>query len=122
KKTTPNVRKILQSQKNIKNHLDDEAAMIALRQESQTQPSARSTAAKRKSLVALSSATPAPETTDSLQATQENVDPLLATKTLEPPSEAEIEALLSAPPLSYAAARAAPPDPNGPPQRYFCEQ
>jgi len=96
--------------------------MIALRQESQTQPSARSTAAKRKSLVPSSSATPAPGTTDAQENTHDAADPLLATKTLQAPSETEIEALLSAPPLSYAAARAAPPDSHGPPQRYFSEQ
>ena len=37
-------------------------------------------------------------------------------------SEAEIEALLSAPPLTYNAARSAPPPPgSAPPKRVFCE-
>ena len=37
------------------------------------------------------------------------------------PSEAEMEALLSAPPLTYNQARAAPPPPGAPPPRRFCE-
>ena len=37
------------------------------------------------------------------------------------PSKAEIEALLSAPPLTYTQARVAPPSPTAPPPRRFCE-
>ena len=36
-------------------------------------------------------------------------------------SEAEIETLLSAPPLTYNAAKSAPPPANAPPRRVFCE-
>lgn len=50
-----------------------------------------------------------------------DVDPLLKTDALPMPTEAELEALLNAPPLSYSAARAGPPALGGPPQRYFCE-
>jgi zinc finger HIT domain-containing protein 1 len=49
---------------------------------------------------------------------------LLQTSVPTLPSQEELESLLSAPPLSYNAARAAPPLPSskgGPPQRHFCE-
>lgn len=51
----------------------------------------------------------------------EDCDPLLQSETLGKLSPERLEALLSAPPLSYNAARAAPPDPNAPPPRQFCE-
>ncbi|KAJ9647176.1 hypothetical protein H2201_003398 [Coniosporium apollinis] len=50
-----------------------------------------------------------------------DADPLLKSEALPMPTEAELEALLNAPPLSYSAARAGPPAPGGPPQRHFCE-
>jgi zinc finger HIT domain-containing protein 1 len=37
------------------------------------------------------------------------------------PSEAEIQALLNAPPLTYNQARSAPPPADAPPPRRFCE-
>jgi zinc finger HIT domain-containing protein 1 len=49
---------------------------------------------------------------------------LLQTPLPSLPTPEELEALLSAPPLSYNEARAAPPLPpskGGPPQRHFCE-
>jgi zinc finger HIT domain-containing protein 1 len=49
---------------------------------------------------------------------------LLQTSLPSLPSQEELESLLSAPPLSYNAARAGPPLPpskGGPPQRHFCE-
>ena len=45
---------------------------------------------------------------------------LLQSSVPSPPSAALLEALVSAPPLSYNAARAAPST-SGKPQRYFCE-
>jgi zinc finger HIT domain-containing protein 1 len=51
----------------------------------------------------------------------EDCDPLLLSQTLGKLSSERLEALLSAPPLSYNAARAAPPDPDAPPLRQFCE-
>ena len=60
-------------------------------------------------------------TTSSVVALQSDSedDLLLKTYTPAPPSAAEMEALVSAPPLSYNQARVAPP--VGKPQRYFCE-
>lgn len=46
---------------------------------------------------------------------------LLAPITPTSISEAELEALLAAPPLSYSAARAPPPPAGGPPKPVFCE-
>lgn len=47
-------------------------------------------------------------------------EPLLKSQVPSAPSAEVMESLLSGPPLSYNAARAAPPPP-GKPQRYFCE-
>ena len=66
--------------------------------------------------------TPAATTTTAsvvaLQSDSED-DLLLKTYIPAPPSAAEMEALVSAPPLSYNQARVAPP--IGKPLRYFCE-
>ena len=47
-------------------------------------------------------------------------EPLLKVNVPSAPSTEEMDALLSAPPLSYIAARSAPPPPHKP-QRHFCE-
>lgn len=47
-------------------------------------------------------------------------EPLLKVNVPAAPSAEELDALLSAPPLSYNAARSAPPPPHKP-QRQFCE-
>lgn len=49
-----------------------------------------------------------------------NDEPLLKVNVPSAPSAAEMKALLSAPPLSYNAARSDPPPPHKP-QRQFCE-
>lgn len=51
----------------------------------------------------------------------EDLDPLLQSHTLGKLSPEQLEALISAPPLSYNAARAAPPNRDAPPPRQFCE-
>lgn len=78
-------------------------------------------------------ATPAPETSAAAEKTKsEDVemrdaktsaedDPLLRVSTLGSISQQQLDVLLSAPPLSYNAARVAPPDANAPPSRHFCE-
>jgi zinc finger HIT domain-containing protein 1 len=58
---------------------------------------------------------------DSQMVDAEDCDPLLLSRTLGKLSSERLEALLSAPPLSYNAARAAPSDPDAPPSRQFCE-
>lgn len=48
-------------------------------------------------------------------------EPLLGATVPMLPSEQEVQALLAHPPLSYTAARAAPPAADGPSRRLFCE-
>ncbi|KAI4286636.1 MAG: hypothetical protein L6R35_004113 [Caloplaca aegaea] len=140
-KITPNVRRILASQKTFANHLaDEEAALVS--QDQQTTPTQPRTSAPtlgRKASLGRRASTAASETlsTDNAQfaaatpAVNPGVfgdsavedcgtqDPLLKSYTPETPSEAVMEALLAGPPLSYNAARSAPS--VGKPQRYFCE-
>ncbi|KAL8874367.1 MAG: hypothetical protein Q9174_000266 [Haloplaca sp. 1 TL-2023] len=128
-KTTPNVRRILTSQKTFANHLADEEAALSS-QEQQSTPSVTSkvplpTLAKRASVERKSSmvAQEAPSNskidTGRIPEDNGNQDPLLRSYVPQMPSEAVMEALLAGPPLSYSAARAAPA--IGKPQRYFCE-
>ncbi|OMP86010.1 putative zinc finger protein C29A3.05 [Diplodia seriata] len=48
-------------------------------------------------------------------------DPLLRPIVPTAPPVHEVQALLAHPPLPYGAAKAAPPNPEGPPRRQFCE-
>lgn len=158
KKMTPNVRRILTSNKTFANHLADEEAMLAGLEGggSTSRPRAAATAGMRRtSTMALSSSPPpqarrassstavaasspppppptsarqtltssaststTPVTAKAVQSDPED-DPLLRTYIPAPPSAAEMEALVNAPPLSYNQAKAAPS--VGRPQRYFCE-
>ena len=146
---TPNVRRILTSNKTFANHLADEEALLAGQEQagggSTSRPRAAATAGaalRRASTAATASPPPPPASvlssarqaaavvaptsskpvaTASVVAVQSDPedDPLLKTYIPAPPSAAEMEALCSAPPLSYNQARAAPS--VGRPQRYFCE-
>jgi zinc finger HIT domain-containing protein 1 len=103
-KQTPNVKKILGSQKGWLHHAQDEAAR--LEQMSEKQRAA-------KDLIS-------PEilqTNSSATSTEERE--LLATRIAEPPSEQTIEALLKAPPLSWVAAGAKESRSTAPPRK-FC--
>ncbi|MCJ1229164.1 hypothetical protein MMC12_005829 [Toensbergia leucococca] len=144
-KITPNVRRILISQKTFANHLADEEAAIA----AQVQPAPglstpRSLVPKVKppsvqqkrsslsekistplvasttSITIASTRSPLDVVPPSLEKESDVVDPLLKSYVPSAPSEATMEALLSAPPLSYNGARAAPPS-SGKPPRHFCE-
>ena len=136
-KTTPNVRRILTSQKTFANHLADEEAALA----SQDQQSISSVSSKaplptlaKKASVERRSSTVAQEAPPSIDEARPDPckihigripedagsqDPLLRSYVPQMPSEAVMDALLAGPPLSYGAARAAPA--IGKPQRYFCE-
>ena len=137
-KTTSNVRRILMSQKTFANHLADEEAALAAQVQTAgatsipraagSRPTASLSIPKRSSITDLQ---PAPSTnlhpSDSF-ATAAPLSPAKDPRAEEPllkcyipsaPSEVVIESLLSAPPLSYNAARVAPP--KGKPQRHFCE-
>ncbi|KAL8693067.1 MAG: hypothetical protein Q9218_002031 [Villophora microphyllina] len=139
-KTTPNVRRILTSQKTFANHLADEEAALASQDQQQAIPMPPRTPAStlsRKASVGRSSSTaaqkPSPtgdHPSTSAQGPNEppasggfndpgSQDPLLRSYIPEQPSEAVMEALLAGPPLSYNAARSAPS--VGKAQRHFCE-
>ncbi|KAF2661579.1 hypothetical protein K491DRAFT_700960 [Lophiostoma macrostomum CBS 122681] len=129
---TQNARRIIQYQRQIKHWLDEEEALL------QQAPPPRPTAAgartgqttRRQSTMPQTPAegTPGPAqhipTHIGFHGDAENdVDPLLSIQSSIPPplKPAELEALLSAPPLSYAESHASPRAPGGPRQRQFCD-
>ncbi|KAH9996956.1 hypothetical protein F4779DRAFT_184592 [Xylariaceae sp. FL0662B] len=172
-KHTPNVRKILQSQKTFANHLDDFVALLSHDQNNGTATAATATAAaaaaaaaantpttrkaqQRKSEPASRAAstpkagsttavkqedvemgdTPAPPPPTTAQPGSSTIltpypqpqtdddgdnNPLLASRVPPVPTDAELRALLSAPPLSYLEARGAwAADDRRYPARVFC--
>ena len=135
KKTTTNVRRILMSQKTFANHLADEEAFLAQQQQHPSsavprvpalKPSRSTPNVKRSSTSEVQSTHGGTSQTGAIRASgiraRDPLDdePLLKSQVPSAPSEAVMESLLSGPPLSYNAARAAPPPP-GKPQRHFCE-
>ncbi|KAL2182358.1 hypothetical protein L209DRAFT_759452 [Thermothelomyces heterothallicus CBS 203.75] len=117
-KHTPNVRKILQSQKTFANHLDDYHAMLALAESNPAAAAALNPAQAKPSTPAIlppyARPPPPPHPGDA--------DPLVASRVPPFPSDDELRALMTAPPLSYLEARAAW-DEDGPgryPVRVFC--
>jgi zinc finger HIT domain-containing protein 1 len=64
---------------------------------------------------------PPPPRPSSRKEDEDSKNPLLQASIPSLPTAMELETLLSKPPLSYNAARAAPPPPHAPPQRRFCE-
>lgn len=137
------------SQKTFANHLaDEEAALSAHAQQPSIAPTPRPPASKvtktptsRLKRSSTSASTPAPTPTDStaqkvlpssatmpgimapratITLPPEDTNPLLRSYIPSAPSEAIINALVAAPPLSYNMARARP-SPSGRPQRHFCE-
>ena len=140
---TTNTKKILASGKNFAHYLDDEEAEIARtgRREGeaeappQPQRASKTPLARRKMRKDSSmSSSPTPSinsmglpplprgvhssTGDPMQVDNADEDD---DEAFSMPSEAEIEALLSAPPLTYSQARSAPPPSSAPPPRRFCE-
>ena len=126
------------SQKTFANHLADEEASLALQQQHPSSAAPRPPALKpsRSTPNIKHSSTSEVHSVDR-GASQTSIvrpggiprsgakdplddEPLLKSQVPSAPSEEVIEALLSGPPLSYNAARAAPPPP-GKPQRQFCE-
>ncbi|KAL1622216.1 hypothetical protein SLS56_008888 [Neofusicoccum ribis] len=90
-------------------------------------PSGSATPTAQAALSASNTAAPSPAAQPSVDMElpdappAEEEDPLLRPIVPTPPSAQQIQALLSHPPLPYGAARAAPPNPEGPPRRQFCE-
>lgn len=146
---TQGTRRILGSQKGWRNWLDDEEAMVAGgagrgREEERRKSGLRGKDKARETSVSGSgTATPTKDgegaagaemkgegegedatmvdAPTAVDGKDDDDEPLLRVETLAPLEQSRIEALLSQPPLSYNAARAAPPDANAPPQRHFCE-
>lgn len=135
-KITPNVRRILMSQKTFRNYLDDEEAALAQGQPTpSTQRPSTAKVAKHLPIATTTSVPPssgvstpmtdAPQptttttTTDTTPVPSEepqglihsefDKDPLLRSYIPAAPSERIMQALLSEPPLSYNASRAKPP-------------
>ncbi|KAJ4365892.1 hypothetical protein N0V83_008514 [Neocucurbitaria cava] len=130
---TQNARRIIQYQRQIKHWLDDEEAQIAQQQQAPPPRSAAAQALRRQSTLASVPATPREATPGSsvVPASQSTSrldnafgdDALLSIDRSMPPplNPAELEALLAAPPLSYAASHVGPPPAGGSPQRQFCD-
>ncbi|KAH7401317.1 hypothetical protein BKA66DRAFT_450180 [Pyrenochaeta sp. MPI-SDFR-AT-0127] len=132
---TQNARRIIQYQRQIKHWLDDEEAQLAQQQQAPPPRSAAAQALRRQSTFASAPATPREATPGPVPfgATTTQATPRLDTafsddallsidQSMPPPlNSAELEALLAAPPLSFAASHVAPPPAGGPPQRQFCD-
>lgn len=148
---TTNTKKILLSGKTFAHYLDDEEAEIARTGKRDGDVESATTLAQRASKTpiarrkareeSISSSSPGPShgtmappamSAHSLGASRNpapvraNSDRELAPEeedesTAPLPTDAEMEALISAPPLTYNQARAAPPDPGAPSPRRFCE-
>jgi len=146
---TTNTKKILSSGKTFAHYLDDEEAEIARtgRRDGDvemtappTQRASKTPLARRKvreeSTTSNSPApTPAPTAPPPLSRISHSPLPEASSKTGEDdhdddddvdpilpfPSQAELDALLNAPPLTYNQARSAPPPSTAPPPRRFCE-
>ena len=138
---TQNARRIIQYQRQIKHWLDEEIAQLQQAPPPTTSRAAARAAVQPQSLRKASTITGMPPTP--VEATPGPMTPGMATPTLlesriepvtqmddllsidrsmpAPLTPAELEALLSAPPLSYAASHAAAPAQGGPPQRQFCD-
>lgn len=138
---TTNTKKILASGKTFAHYLDDEEAEIArtgrrdgdvdvqpvAAQRASKTPIARRKSQKENSIAGGSPAPPALTGVHSSLATQQSDsmdidedgddDPMIPAL----PSQAEMEALLNAPPLTYNQARSAPLPSSAPPPRKFCE-
>ncbi|KAF2827700.1 hypothetical protein CC86DRAFT_440223 [Ophiobolus disseminans] len=104
---TQNTRRIIQYQRQIKHWLDDEEAQLAHHPQ------------RRQSTFASA----LPTHTASTRPDSGSDDALLSADRAMPPplNPADLDALLAAPPLSYASSHAAPPPAGGPPQRHFCD-
>ncbi|KAI0539650.1 hypothetical protein GGR58DRAFT_218048 [Xylaria digitata] len=135
KKYTPNVRKILQSQKTFANHLDDYLALLSQQESNPTPTPAPNTSTnagsrsgqRQASTSRKPSTKPDPEDIEMHDASEtqqqqqpqstiltphpppprhaEDSNPLLASRLPPLPSDDELRALLAAPPLTYLEAR-----------------
>lgn len=114
RKQSSNVRRILLSQKTFANHLADEEAALAQQAQHPATVPIRQTSDNRNEGISQTE-----KSTSTVNDPLED-EPLLKTYVPEAPSDELMEALTSAPPLSYNASRAELPRVTTP-QRYFCE-
>lgn len=149
-KHSGNVRKILQSQKTFANHLDDFLALQQSEGSAAAAAAAAATAAAAASAAQTLSNKRRPSTnknagtsdggdvvmTDAAPVVSSLLDiptnpapaqqpgddnPLLASRTPNLPTDAELRTLLAHPPLTYLEARGTYEASSGPPPRVFCE-
>lgn len=146
-KSTPNVRRILTSQKTFANHLADEEAETTSQNQNRSNDSdaaslgpphavhakTSKTSLQKRISTSINHSTPSSLSnskqiptlsTDHVTGTHHShdskgIDPLLKTYVPSAPSEEVMAALISGPPLSYNGARAV--SSLGKPQRRFCE-
>ncbi|EMD97478.1 hypothetical protein COCC4DRAFT_64556 [Bipolaris maydis ATCC 48331] len=125
---TQNARRIIQYQRQIKHWLDDEEAQLGLvTTASRAQPSRKQStyASIPATPIEPVPATPAiAQTPSRLDDTNADDDDALLSIDRAMPlplNPEEMEALLAAPPLSYAASHVAAPPAEAPPQRQFCD-
>jgi zinc finger HIT domain-containing protein 1 len=134
---TQNARRIIQYQRQIKHWLDDEEAQLAQQQQAPaprgavTASRSNAQSLRRPSTLASVPPTPTeatpgpsiPPASSSMSVEFGNDDALLSIDRAMPPplNPADLEVLLAAPPLSYAASHVAPPPAGAPPQRQFCD-
>lgn len=137
RKQTTGVRKILQSERTFKHHLEQEDSEL----EQQARQGGSSTSLttpqiapsyaipqsphpkKKKTNSGSAQAAESesvPSSANTTNASEFDTNPLLATSVAPLPSRDELLRLITAPPLSYNAARARPPS-AGTPMRRFCE-
>ncbi|OAA45516.1 HIT zinc finger family protein [Metarhizium rileyi] len=133
-KYTPNVRKVMQSQKTFANHLDDYLALQALEAHPSSNTNKRPGGGKKDT----AASTPKQATNDDDVPMEDNLPPvlpqqfkappaphpgdnnaLLVSRVPEMPSDAELRKLLAHPPLSYSEALGRLTDRY--PRRVFCE-
>ncbi|KAI8939372.1 hypothetical protein NX059_003155 [Plenodomus lindquistii] len=134
---TQNARRIIQYQRQIKHWLDDEEAQLGqvtatTSRSAGTAGRSAAGASRRQSVFTSGMATPATpgrgtpapshDPTQSID-TSFGDDALLSIddRMPAPLDPNEMEVLLNAPPLSYAASHVAPPPAGAPPQRQFCD-
>jgi len=143
---TTNTKKILSSGKTFAHYLDDEEAEISRtgRRDGDLEVPTTAPAAQRPSKTPIArrkvreessmSGSPAPAPPASASASRPVQTPLAQEardvdvgndeeddEISSFPFQAELDALLNAPPLTYNQARSAPPPPGAPPPRRFCE-
>ncbi|KAH8724562.1 hypothetical protein GQ44DRAFT_617624 [Phaeosphaeriaceae sp. PMI808] len=123
---TQNTRRIIQYQRQIKHWLDDEEAQLAQQQQQpvptpRAAPASSRTNAHSRRPSTFASIPPTPSSPVNLDFASDDALLSVDRSMPTPLDPIELDALLVAPPLSYAASHVAPPPAGGPPQRHFCD-